>query len=94
MLGQMVAERSGRRVVGLLGDHHRLGDDQATEVVPPQRQLEVIEARGADLLHGRPDARGAVAIGETAQDALHRDRPVGDKGRGAGAARNLIRLSG
>ena len=32
-------------VVGLLGDHRRLRDHQAAEVVPAQRQLEVIDAR-------------------------------------------------
>ena len=54
---QEVAERAGRRVVGLLGDHRRLGDDQAAEVVPAEGQLEVVDARLADLLDGRPDAR-------------------------------------
>ena len=54
---QVVAKRLGRRVVGLLGDHRRLGDHQAAEVVAPQRQLEVIDAGFADPLGGRPDAR-------------------------------------
>ena len=44
MTAQVVAKRLGRVVVGFLGDHRRLGDHQAAEVVAPQRQLEVIDA--------------------------------------------------
>ena len=75
--GQVIAEGLGGRVVGLLGDHGRLVDDQSTEVVAPARQLEVLDPGLADPLDGRPDSRGAVAVGETAQDALHRDRLAG-----------------
>ena len=58
-------------VVGLLGDHDRLGDHQAAEIVPAQRQLEMIDAGLPDSLDGRPDARGPVAVGEAAQNSLH-----------------------
>ena len=37
-------ESLGVAVVGLFGDHGRFGDHQATEIVPPQRQLQVIDA--------------------------------------------------
>ena len=43
--GEMIDERPGRGVVGLLGDHGRLGDHQAAEVVAAQGQLEVVDAR-------------------------------------------------
>ena len=72
MPGEVVAERLGRRVVGLLGDHGRFGDHQPAEVVAPQRQLEVVDPGVADPLDGRPDARGPVAIGEATDDPIHR----------------------
>ena len=72
----VLAEPLRRRVVGLLGDDRRLGDDQPAEVVAPEGQLQVLDPRLADALDGGPDPRGAVAVAEAAQDAFHGSTPI------------------
>jgi hypothetical protein len=69
--GQMIAKCLNVVVGGGLGDDGRLGNDQAAEIVGAKRQLEVINARLTNPLDRRPDAGGAIRIGEATDDSFH-----------------------
>ncbi len=71
MMCQVIAKCLGRLIVGLLGDHDRLGDHQAAEIMAAERQLEMVNARRANLFGGRPHTGRSIAVGKTAHDPHH-----------------------